>query len=437
MLDAEIARIQLSLISSPHTHLERSKSLRALDEAEAELEAAKFSQNRGTHIARPAPVPLSILQSSLSPDELLIEYVVSDKDSFAIAVTVRSARAYKVPKLTDLQTLVRGYTDEVMRPDALPEISRVQARRLFEAALGPVSQLRQKRRVIVVPDGPLDSVGFESLVNERGQYLVRSHTISYVPSATVLHILRNRTRNLTAPYTILAFGAPEAAYQLASARPNDAGATRGLLDINGGSITRLRSASGEIRVISSELGGTSQVLLGPDATEARFKSEPLKQFRVIHFATHAFADLHHPERSAIVLAPDARTGDDGLLQIREIRNLRLHADLVTLSTCDAGAGRPEGIQGLESLVNAFQFAGARSVLASRWATDDTFAASLMTGVYRELGTGTPAADALRRAQLAALERFGSAARPSLWSAFFVSGEPNTTINGKSLQAERR
>jgi len=173
------------------------------------------------------------------------------------------------------------------------------------------------------------------------------------------------------------------------------------------------------------------------ATEARFKSESLSSFRVIHFATHAFADVHHPERSAIVLAPDAKTGDDGLLQIREIRNLSLRVDLVTLSACDAGTGRQEGIQGLESLVNAFQFAGARSVLASRWLADDVFTASLMTDIYGELGRGASVADALRRAQLAALQKFGAAARPALWSAFFISGEPNTRIHEQSLEPQHR
>jgi CHAT domain-containing protein len=66
-------------------------------------------------------------------------------------------------------------------------------------------------------------------------------------------------------------------------------------------------------VISSKVGGSSQIFLGVDATEACFKSEQLTRFHVIHFATHAFADVHHPERSSIVVVPDARTGDDGLL----------------------------------------------------------------------------------------------------------------------------
>jgi CHAT domain-containing protein len=89
------------------------------------------------------------------------------------------------------------------------------------------------------------------------------------------------------------------------------------------------------------------------------------------------------------------------------------------------------------LPSAFQFAGARSVLASRWIADDTFAAALMIDVYRELGTGASVADALRRAQLAALKKYGTAARPFVWSAFFVNGEPNTTIHGQSLKSEHR
>ncbi len=52
----------------------------------------------------------------------------------------------------------------------------------------------------------------------------------------------------------------------------------------------------------------------------------------------------------------------------------------------------------------------------------------MTDVYRELGKGASVSDALHSAQLAALQKYGTAARPFLWSAFFVSGDPNTKIH---------
>jgi CHAT domain-containing protein len=437
VLNAEIARIQLNLVSSAYTPRERSRSLQSLAAAESELETVQLAQHRPLHGGRTVPLPLSVIQDTLSPDELIIEYVVGDKNSFALAITKEFARAYELPKAKDLDVLVSGYTQEVVRTDSIPEESRHQARRLFDAVLGPIAELEGKKRVIIVPDGGLDSVAFESLTDQHNQYFIRSHIVSYIPSATLLHILRNRPTNSGAPYSILAFAAPELPRQLASTDGGTTDVTRALLDIHGGRVPRLRSASGEVRVIASELGGSSQLFLSTEATEARFKSEPLTRFRVIHFATHAFADVHYPERSAIVLAPDPSTGDDGLLQVREIRSLNLRADLVTLSACDAGAGRAEGIQGLESLVSAFQFAGARSVLASRWETDDTFAASLMTDVYRELATGVSIVDAVRHAQLEALKKYGTAARPSLWSAFFVSGEPNTKIHEQSVQPKQR
>lgn len=315
-----------------------------------------------------------------------------------------------------------------MSSDPLPETSRKHAKKLFEACLGPVSEIGSKRRIIIVPDGSLNSVGFDSLIDQSDHYLIRSRVVSYVPSATLLHMLRGLSENTNAPYSLLAFGAPEAPKSMASVLPTKVSVNRALLDATGGNIPQLQSASGEVRTIAFELGGPSKLFIGSDATEQRFKLQPLDKFQVVHFATHAFADVTHPERSAIVLATDRKNSEDGLLQIREIRKLSLKADLVTLSACDAGAGRLAGMQGLESLLSAFQFAGARSVLASRWLVDDTFTASLMTDTYRELGRGASVVEALRKAQLSALERFGNSARPVLWSAFFVSGEPGTTVH---------
>jgi hypothetical protein len=116
-LNAEIARIQLSLISSAHTPTDRGRLLRALDEAEAELEAVQFSQTPTFHALRSLPVPLRSIQSSLSADELLIEYAVSDQESFVLAVTRESARSYKLAKSADIAALVAAYSKEVSRPN--------------------------------------------------------------------------------------------------------------------------------------------------------------------------------------------------------------------------------------------------------------------------------------------------------------------------------
>jgi CHAT domain-containing protein len=47
------------------------------------------------------------------------------------------------------------------------------------------------------------------------------------------------------------------------------------------------------------------MLLGDRATETTFKSEPLKDFEVIHLAVHAIEDQRFPERAGLVLGRDA------------------------------------------------------------------------------------------------------------------------------------
>jgi ribonuclease HI len=91
-------------------------------------------------------------------------------------------------------------------------------------------------------------------------------------------------------------------------------------------------------IIGKIVGPDAVILIGKDATETAFKKEPLDQFRLLHLAVHGFADTQYPERSALVLGADPKSGDDGLLQVREIIRLRLNADLTTLSDCDSGVG---------------------------------------------------------------------------------------------------
>ena len=98
----------------------------------------------------------------------------------------------------------------------------------------------------------------------------------------------------------------------------------------------------------------------------------------LHPGSRGGAKVHGPanERfqleSALVLTtnldwdpdhPDA--GEDGLLQAWEIfESLRIDADLVTLSACKTALGEEVAGEGIVGLTRAFQYAGARCVLAS-------------------------------------------------------------------------
>jgi hypothetical protein len=147
--------------------------------------------------------------------------------------------------------------------------------------------------------------------------------------------------------------------------------------------------------ISGALGGPdTTVLLGESATEHTLKQQPLGDYRVIHFAAHGIVSTKYPARSALVLLPGG--GEDGLLQAREILNLRLRAALVTLSACDTGAGDVYGQEGVASLARPFLAAGARTVVASLWSTDDTFSLAIMREFYGQLAAGADKGEALRK-----------------------------------------
>ncbi len=73
-------------------------------------------------------------------------------------------------------------------------------------------------------------------------------------------------------------------------------------------------------------------------------------------------------------------------------------NLVVLSACDSGLGEELGGEGLIGLTRAFQYAGARSVLASLWNVNDQATSELMIRFYKHLRAGLPKDRALQAAQ---------------------------------------
>ena len=98
----------------------------------------------------------------------------------------------------------------------------------------------------------------------------------------------------------------------------------------------------EVEGIAQLFPGQVAAFLGPEATEERAKSLP-RQIRIVHFATHGFADERFPLDSGLVLTSPERFDEkrrDGLLQAWEIlEGGRLEADLVVLSACESDGAR--------------------------------------------------------------------------------------------------
>ena len=431
-LEGDVAGLQVRLMQTS-SQVERGQLLDNLVEYERRLGLAWTRDDAPSQRLPEQPAPLTNVENDLHPDEVLLEYVLDDPTSFCITVTRRGAHVQALPVgRKEVEKQVQQFVDDVRAKGAGIEASQ----RLFRALLEPIPEAKTATRFIIAPDGMLNLLPFEALRDGRGDYLLKSRVISYVPSGTILDVLRRERKNVRAPRPFLGVGDVVYENQGGAGRriptPNTIRArlVRGMADLSGMRLQDLPETREEVERIGKIVGRDAVMLLGKDATETAFKKEPLDQFRVLHLAVHGFADTQYPERSALVLGTDPKSSDDGLLQVREIIRLRLNAELTTLSACDTGVGKLQGQEGVSNLVEAFLVAGSKSVVASLWSADDTFASALMDRFYQRLGQGEDTSSALRGAKLDLLAKYGDQVSPFYWAAFIAVGEASTPIGIK-------
>jgi len=146
------------------------------------------------------------------------------------------------------------------------------------------------------------------------------------------------------------------------------------------------------------------------------------RYDLVHVGAHGEYDASNPLFSRIVLAPDR--AHDGFLEVLEILgDVDLTGvNLVVLSACGTGRGRPTGGDEVVGLVRAIHRAGSRGVIATLWDVDDDATAALMDAFYARLRSGASAAVASRDAQRAMLRR-APYRDPVYWAAFVLSGDP--------------
>jgi CHAT domain-containing protein len=357
---------------------------------------------------------LKALQDALPSNTLLIEYVLAEPNSYALAVTHESVASYQLAPRQDIEAQADHYRAEIRGRKA----DTALAQKLFNALVAPVKQYAAKRDLIIIPDGSLHLLPFAALVEPNGEYVLKSHTVDVAPSSTAYLLLTKRV-NKEAPLSLPFVGV--AAWTLPADTRNPI--VRAVTGPERSQLAPLPDSKLEVETIAQDLPQPSTILLGADATEARFKHLALDNTEVVHLALHGYADVDYPDRSALIFAPDPTGAEDGLLQVREVRHLHLNAKLVTLSACNTGVG-PVGQAGVANLVNAFIEAGADSVVSTLWDLEDHSTEYLMSQFYAQLARHTRKVDALRAAQLNLLNR-GLA--PYFWAGVQLVGDANGTL----------
>lgn len=383
----------------------------AVNQVETALQETEAKADRPALATRTATRPFSLrdVERHLKPGELVLEYVLADPVSWVLAITRTSVHKYDLASKTTIEAKCRQYRSTILARKSDPSASQD----LFNTLIAPVQEYESSRSIVIVADGALHLLPFSALM-EHGSYILRDRPVSNSPSSTVLCLLRDREKSTLKDALQYVGVAAE------SGPSNDRGSVVRAAEPQ---IAPLPGSTEEVEEVARNFPASNTVLLGVNATETRFKSLPLSQYRVLHLALHGYVDLQYPDRSALVFAPEKNGPDDGLLQVREIRQLRLDARLVTLSACDTGVG-PIGAADVSNLMNAFIEAGSESVVAALWELDDRSATRLMTEFYRNLINRQDRVLALRNAQLAFIQE---GLPPYYWAGFEIGGDSAGTL----------
>jgi CHAT domain-containing protein/Tfp pilus assembly protein PilF len=342
------------------------------------------------------------LHSTLPPEQIsrqsgavILEYWLKPNQSYLWAVTSSKVAIFKLPADTEINAAVQDYRKALLGPRDPLETGNASGRKLYDMLIAPAQQLiRPGARVIVIADGSLNNLNFETLIAPapKPHYWIDDVVLSDASSMGLLagsrHAAAPRQKNL------LLVGDPT------SASPE---------------YPRLPQAATEIDRVEQHFPSKARlVLAGAQATPQAYLASDTGRFSYVHFVAHGTASRTTPLESAVILSP---AGDSYKLYARDIVTKALHADLVTISTCYGAGSRAYTGEGLVGLSWAFLRAGAHNTIAALWEVNDASTAQLMDQLYAGIDKGRDPAVALRAAKLAMLHSDGVYRRPFYWAPF--------------------
>jgi len=370
-------------------------------------------------------ISVNNIQSHLDENKVLIEYVLTDSLLFCFAISkeklvfnkckVDSAFYNDLAALRLLHNInFSNHNFDTFKGFVLA------SNRLYNMLFMDLKDIIKNKNLIVVPDGKLGYLPFESLITELPDfssidyknlsYLLINNPISYTYSSTLLFRENVKKSN---GQSLLAF-APNYNNSLKNNNSNNRSFS---IDNN---LSPLPYAQEEVSNINSIFKGS--VYRGEQADETRFKNS-VSEFNIIHLAMHTVIDDKNPMQSKMIFKPNNDTIDDGYLNTYEIYELELQAQMVVLSACNTGSGKINRGEGIMSLARGFIYAGVPSIVMTLWNVDDKSGANIMTLFYENLNKGMSKDIALQQAKLTYLNNSSPLhSHPYFWAAYVDIGD---------------
>lgn len=212
-----------------------------------------------------------------------------------------------------------------------------------------------------------------------------------------------------------------------ASRSTRTGQERRMLLIHSDPDGSLTEAKSEVDLLQQELGGQLKITrVDPEeATNANVNDILLSEsFDFLHYAGHAYFNVESPIESGLSLKDTTLTAD-------KIQRLNRGGSLVFLNACESGTvakatqaqqvsyllHKPEPVVGLAS---AFVYTGALGCVGSIWPVYDQPAAELAVKFYRNVLSGEPTGEALRKARSEIREEYPD---EITWAAYVLYGDP--------------
>ena len=359
-----------------------------------ELLRAAGSEKPGWATLQGMPPPgVADVQSMLESDELLVEYY-SVGDRF-LAFLIGKGAFHVFPDLAaspDVRAAIRGLNFQLAKFHLQPTYLKKHAGSLLAAMRHHLQTLHSQliapiaaafgssKRLIIVPHQMLHYVPFHALFDGEN-YLIDKYAVSYAASASVLRICRSRKAS---------------------------GKGRDLILAVADSLTpHINDEVEALRLLMPD----ADVFVGEEAGEDKLRKYAATAGK-IHIAAHGVFRADNPEFSSLRLGKN-------WLNLFDLFNLRLGAEITTLSACETGMSDVLGGDELLGLARGFLRAGTPSLVVSLWTVNDRSTAQLMCRFYQGLRDGLTKADALREAILEVKANFP---HPYYWAPFILLGK---------------
>lgn len=338
------------------------------------------------------------IQKLLDKDDRLISYFYGESSLFILNATNNKISFSKIDIDDNLNNLIKEVYTLLGNPKSDLQLLNSKSYELFSITLAPSLKGDIKKNLIILPDGLLNYIPFSALITNESSYnyLVEDYAISYANSATLLLQLQEKKQNNK---SALAF-APS---------------------FNDSNLLELPNNKKEAQNVLSYFSG--ELYSNDNATLENFYANNSK-YSVLHLATHAIYDDKTPEYSYLAFTNE--DNKEHSLYVRDLYNLELNADLVTLSACESGIGKLNRGEGLMSLARGFYFSGVNSISSTLWKVNDASSTKLMDTFYKALSEKKNKNEAIKEAQLNFLNknRQNKLSHPYYWSGFIVSGNTN-------------